>query len=89
MAEKFGTVIYLGFDSTGHERRRRVDAIVACPTCGHEVALWSETDEWTRRKDGKWHHIGYDACSMGECCGKVLIDTYDGSMVINLRGDGG
>lgn len=88
MAEQFGTVINLGFDDTGRERRRKVTAICDCPTCGQEVSLWSETDEWTKRQDGKWHHIGYDACSMGECCGNVLIDTFDGAMVIDLRGDG-
>lgn len=73
MIEPLGTVRNHGYDAEGYERRERVDAIVECPTCGTEVALWSETADWTKAEDGHWIHRMYAACAMGECCGKVLI----------------
>lgn len=84
MTIKLGTVKNHGFDEDGYERRERVDAICECPTCGKEVAMWSDTEEWTKGKDGRWHHSQYAGCAMGECCGKVLIDTFDGSFVLEL-----
>jgi len=84
MTEQLGTVRNHGFDETGHERRERVDAIVECPVCGNEVALWSDTEEWKRGDDLRWHHSRYAGCAMGECCGKILVDTFDGSFVLDL-----
>lgn len=79
---ELGTVENLGFDDTGHERRRRMDCVVECPTCGAEVYLWSETDEWVESK-GKWRHHGFDAMSTGECCGKVIMDWWEGTFVLD------
>lgn len=84
MTHTLGFTELLGFDDTAHERRRQVTAICECPTCGEEVAMWSETEEWCKGKDGRWNHLNYDGCSTGECCGKVLIDTFDGSYVLEI-----
>lgn len=84
MTRQIGTVIDHGFDETGHERRERVDAIAECPTCGKEVELLADTEEWRQGEDHRWHHSEYAGCAMGECCGMVLIDTYDGAFVLNL-----
>jgi hypothetical protein len=73
MCDPLGTIRNHGYDANGYERRERLDAIVECPTCGKEVACWSDTEEWVQTKDGRWKHRWYAACAMGECCGKVLI----------------
>lgn len=85
MTPHIGTTKHLGFDDTNHERRERVTAICECPTCGEDVALWSDTEEWRQGTNGRWYHLHYSACSIGECCGKVLIDTDDGCMVLDLE----
>lgn len=84
MTLQLGTTELHGFDKDGYERRRKVTAICECPTCGNEVSMWSETEEWHQQPDGRWHHSHYDACSTGECCGQVIIDTWEGCFVMKF-----
>jgi hypothetical protein len=71
---RLGEVLSKTFDTKGYERRVRVEAIAACPMCGKDVAMLSETEEWRQEKNGpRWLHQSYDCCSTGECCGQVII----------------
>jgi hypothetical protein len=83
MTERIGTERDLGFDAKGFERREMVDTIVLCPTCGAEVALWADTEEWSKGRDGRWHHQEYSGCATGECCGRVIVSVFGEAMVLN------
>lgn len=80
-----GTVKRLGFDAGGYERRERLEAIVECVVCGKDVECWSDTEEWTRMRDGRWRHAFYGG-AMGQCCGRLYADCIsDGYRVFDLR----
>ncbi len=80
---RLGRVVKRWTDILGHQCRARISAIVVCPTCGKDVALTSETEEWVCAKGGKWVHRSYDCCPSGECCGKAIIyNGLDGRVMV-------
>jgi hypothetical protein len=80
---RLGAVKRHGYDDTGHERRERLEAIGGCPRCGQLVELWSDTEEWVKRRDGRWRHNEY-GCAMGVCCGLLFVEGFEGSEVYQL-----
>jgi hypothetical protein len=84
-------------DETGsYEHREIVGAIAKCPTCGRDVELLSDTDGWEELEPPAalrraayanrqplpkvWLHDGYGP-DMGECCGDLIVDSFDGCKV--------
>lgn len=83
---KLGHVQNLGIDASGHENRRRLDAIAECPRCGKEVECWADTEEWI--KVGKqWRHSQYGG-AIGVCeeCHLLVADCLDRYRVFDLAG---
>jgi hypothetical protein len=69
------------------EHRERVLAVVECPSCGLEQALSAETVTWKEKVPGSqvWRHTGYGP-ALGECCGQLLADWWEGSFAFRLPG---
>jgi hypothetical protein len=66
-----------------YERRERIDAHAVCPRCGQEVELIADTEEWKRSYSGRWRHSSYGP-ALGECCGQLIVDSFDGCKVYEL-----
>jgi hypothetical protein len=74
-----------GFDNEGYQRKEACLAIADCPVCGKEVELTAETDAWTEDDSGRWIHESYGPAT-GVCCGKLIVDYWEGCFVYSLRG---
>ncbi len=80
---KLGSVKNHGFDDTSHERRERFEAVVECDTCGKDVLLCSEMQEW-HRKNGQWAHAQYGP-AQGVCCHNMYIMLFEGCFRYKLE----
>ncbi len=79
---KLGTV-KRSVNAEGYEVRERLEGIAQCPTCGKDVELWSDTEEWVQTKAGKWIHSQYGP-AQGVCCHNLIVDSFDGCFVYDL-----
>lgn len=73
-----------GFDAQARQRKEACLGVAACPACGKNVALVAETEAWTRDGSGRWVHAAYSPAA-GVCCGKLVVDSFDGCRVYDLR----
>lgn len=80
----FGQVIDHGYDADGYQRKEKCTAVAECLVCGKDVLLISDTEAWTQRRDGHWRHSEYGP-GAGECCERVIVDTFDGCFVLSLK----
>ena len=72
------------FDADGYERREACLAVAECPTCGRDVELIAETEQWVEDDDGRWLHDGYVPAT-GECCEVLIADWWEGCFVFALN----
>lgn len=75
----------LGFDADGFQRKQACQGIGRCPTCGKDVELVAETEEWVERDGRKVHNSYGPAC--GVCCDVLIVDSWDGCSAYDLSGD--
>lgn len=81
---ELGTVKNHGFDADGYERRERLESVVDCSVCDEEVALWSDTESWVVKPDGKRLHSSYGP-AQGCCCGRLYVHSFEGCFEYKMR----
>jgi len=87
--DQLGKETNYGFDQDGRERREMCMAIAECPVCGKDVLLIADTEEWTEddQVPGRWRHNTYGP-AQGVCCDRLIVDSWYGCFVYDLRGSG-
>jgi hypothetical protein len=82
----FGLEIDRGYDADGYRRKEACLAVTGCPVCGRELFLISDTESWTEGEGGRWEHDEYGPAE-AVCCGRLVVDTWDGCFVYRLAED--
>ena len=72
---RLGETIKTSEDS--REVQHRLEAIAECDSCGKEVELWSDTEEWVQNEAGEWKHNSFGP-AQGECCGNLYVFFFEG-----------
>jgi hypothetical protein len=70
-------------DERGREVLKRLEAVVECDTCGKEVEMWSDTEEWVKEA-GRWVHNQYGP-AQGVCCQNLYVDSFEGCFRYKLE----
>lgn len=81
----FIPVEHHGFDENGRERLRQREGLVVCDSCDTQVELWSKTNVWTKRPDGRMYHKEFGTASgVCEACQLLYVMGFEGPQCFRL-----